>query len=71
MRFAKFSRKQEASVVPKNDFNTVWVFEYADPKVRFQYVGKPVRVNIKIKKKAILKTHKKTFEFILYNIKNR
>ena len=45
---AKFSRKQEVSVTPKNNFNSVWIMEYADPKVRFEFNGQPVRVHFTI-----------------------
>lgn len=44
-RCSKFSRHQEVSVIAKDVFNTVWVFEYADPKVRFEMGGQPIRAN--------------------------
>jgi len=43
---AKFSRKQEVSVTPKENFNSVWIIEYSDPKVRFEFNGKPIQVSI-------------------------
>ena len=41
--YAKFSRKQEVSVTSKDTFNSVWIVEYHDPKVRFEYNGQPVQ----------------------------
>lgn len=43
---AKFSRKQEVSVTPQNNFNSVWIMEYYDPKVRFEFNGQPVQVRV-------------------------
>lgn len=39
VRCAKLSRKQEVCATEAEVFNTVWKFEYADPKYRFEYDG--------------------------------
>jgi len=37
------SRKQEVCVINSDVFNTVWCIEHADPKIRFEMNGEPIR----------------------------
>ena len=50
----KFSRKQLVYVASVNNVNAVWVCEYADPKVRFEMVGQPIKANEPIVIKHVL-----------------
>ncbi|CAD8178022.1 unnamed protein product [Paramecium octaurelia] len=42
-RCAKISRKQEVCAIESDVFNAVWKLEHADPKIRFEMEGQPVR----------------------------
>jgi len=56
---AKLSRRQEAGFYAKNDFNTVWIIEHVDPKVRFENEGNPVLAG-----EAILLKHCQTAQWL-------
>ncbi|EGR27077.1 hypothetical protein IMG5_201940 [Ichthyophthirius multifiliis] len=42
---AKFSAKQEVCAINQDTISTVWVFEYSDPKLRFEMKGQPVNAH--------------------------
>jgi len=66
---AKFSRKQEVGFYAKSNYDTVWVIEHIDPKVRFENAGNPVMAG-----EAILLKHCQTAQWLAsdlsYGIKN-
>jgi len=56
---ATLSRRQECAFYAKNDFNTVWIIEHVDPKVRFENEGNPVLAG-----EAILLKHCQTAHWL-------
>jgi len=66
---AKFSRKQEVGLYAKSNYDTVWLIEHIDPKVRFEKSGSPVMVG-----DSILLKHCQTAQWLAsdphYPIKN-
>ncbi len=43
--FARFSRHQEVSMIPKNIYNTVWKIDHAQPQMRLKVRGSPIEAN--------------------------
>jgi len=66
---AKFSRKQEVGFYAKSNYDTVWLIEHIDPKVRFEKSGSPVLAG-----DSILLKHCQTAQWLAsdphYPIKN-
>jgi len=45
---ARISRMQEVQCKADTSYGTVWEIEHIDPKVRFEFYGKPVKSNEEI-----------------------
>jgi len=60
---AKFSRKQEVGFYAKSNYDTVWLIEHIDPKVRFEKSGSPVLVTCFIKTCSYFPSFRQEIQF--------
>lgn len=56
---AKISRKQEVGFHVKDNFNSVWVVEHIDPKIRFEMNGQRINAG-----EAVLLRHAHTAQWL-------